>query len=66
MHDLEAENSELKRRLMDAERYKEKLKEAKYTITKLEYKLEKLQDRREVIHPHFFVCFFISFCIDLL
>lgn len=34
---------------MDAERYKEQLREAKYLITKLEFKAEKLQDRYEIL-----------------
>ena len=34
---------------MDAERYKDQLREAKYVITKLEFKAEKLADRLEVL-----------------
>jgi hypothetical protein len=34
---------------MDAERYKDQLREAKYVITKLEFKAEKLQDRLEIL-----------------
>ena len=34
---------------MDAERYKDQLRETKYMITKLEFKVEKLQDRFEII-----------------
>ena len=34
---------------MDAERYKDNLREAKYVITKLEFKMEKLADRLEIL-----------------
>lgn len=49
IHDLEAINSELKRRLMDAEKYKDQLKEATEKITKLEFVVEKLTDKLEII-----------------
>ena len=39
IHDLEAENAELKRRLLAAEKYKDQLRESKYAIGKLEYKV---------------------------
>ena len=43
------ENSELKRRLMDAQKYKDQLKEVRSDITKQEYQAEKLQDKLEVL-----------------
>ena len=49
MHQVEIENSELKRRLMDAQKYKDQLKEVRSEITKQEYQAEKLQDKLEVI-----------------
>ena len=43
------ENSELKRRLMDAQKYKDQLKEVRSDITKQEYQAEKLQDKLEIL-----------------
>ena len=47
IHDLEAEESDLKRRLLGAERYKETLKDLKVKETKLGFTLEKLTDKLE-------------------
>ena len=47
IHDLEAEESDLKRRLLGAERYKETLKDLKVKETKLGFTLEKLADKLE-------------------
>ena len=47
IHDLEAEEADLKRRLMGAERYKETLKDLKVKETKLGFTLEKLADKLE-------------------
>ena len=49
LHQAEVENSELKRRLMDAQKYKDQLKEVRNAITKQEYQAEKLQDKLEVL-----------------
>ncbi len=54
--ELEAENSELKRRFLEAERYKERLTEAKYAIGKFEYKVEKLNDQAERIKDELEQC----------
>ena len=47
IHDLEAEEADLKRRLMGAERYKESLKDLKVKETKLGFVLDKLADKLE-------------------
>jgi predicted RNase H-like nuclease (RuvC/YqgF family) len=47
IHELEAEEADLKRRLLGAERYKDTLKEAKLKTTKLEFLLDKLADKLE-------------------
>ena len=49
LHQVEIENSELKRRLMDAQKYKDQLKEVRSHIEKEEYQVEKLQDKLEVL-----------------
>ena len=49
LHQAEVENSELKRRLMDAQKYKDQLKEVRILISKEEYQVEKLQDKLEVL-----------------
>ena len=41
---------------MAAEKYKDQLREAKYTIGKLEYKVEKLQDRLEKVKDDMAQC----------
>ena len=47
IHEMELEESDLKRRLNGAERYKETLKDAKIKTQKLEFALEKLTDKIE-------------------
>jgi len=49
LHQAKVENSELKRRLMDAQKYKDQLKEVRNAITKQEYQAEKLHDKLEII-----------------
>jgi predicted nuclease with TOPRIM domain len=39
LHQVEVENSELKRRLMNAQKYKDQLKEVRSEITKQEHKV---------------------------
>ncbi len=56
MHDIDAENSELRRRLLAADKYKDQLREAKYAAGKLEYKIEKLQDRMEAAKDQLAQC----------
>ena len=53
---MEIENSELKRRLMDAQKYKDQLKEVRSEITKQQYQLEKRQDKLEIIADDVATC----------
>ncbi len=45
----QAENAELKRRLLAAEKYKEQLRESKYSIGKLEYKARRRGMTLEIV-----------------
>jgi chromosome segregation ATPase len=56
VRELEVENAELRRRLLDAEKYKDLLRDAKYAIGKLEYKVEKLQDQLEQVKDKLAQC----------
>ena len=56
MHDLELEESDLKRRLNAAQRYKETLKDCKTKQSKLEFTLEKLVDKMEFVKEELDTC----------
>ena len=56
IHNLELEQSDLKRRLNKAQRYKETLQDAKIKQTKLEFTLEKLGDKLEFVKDELDTC----------
>ena len=56
LHDMKVENTELQRRLMDAEKYKEQLKEINAETDKVQARHEKLHDKLELIQDDVASC----------